>query len=86
LPFLGPSTVLDAGARIAFFPYTPIRQINPSELRYALIASGMLTTRAELLQTFRAAQPVVFDRYLFARDGFLQRRRNQIFDGDPPDG
>jgi phospholipid-binding lipoprotein MlaA len=86
LPFLGPSTVLDAGARIAFFPYTPIRQINPSGLRYALIASGVLTTRAELLQTSRAAQLVVFDRYLFARDGFLQRRRNQIYDGDPPDG
>lgn len=86
LPLLGPSTVRDVGARIAFLPYTPIRQINPSELRYTLIASGVLSARAELLQASRAAQLVVFDRYLFARDSFLQRRRSQIYDGEPPDG
>jgi len=86
LPLLGPSTVRDTAARIAFFPYTPIRQINPSGLRYSLIASGVLTARAELLQASRAAQLIVFDRYLFTRDGFLQRRRNQIYDGEPPDG
>jgi ABC-type transporter lipoprotein component MlaA len=27
----------------------------------------------------------VIDRYLFARDAFLQRRRNQIYDGEPPE-
>jgi len=46
----------------------------------------VLSARAELLQASRAAQLVVFDRYLFARDSFLQRRRSQIYDGDPPDG
>ena len=24
------------------------------------------------------------DRYSFVRDGYLQRRRNQVYDGDPP--
>lgn len=85
LPLLGPSTLRDAGARIAFFPYTPIRQINPGSLRYSLIASGVLSARAEFLLASRAANLVVLDKYLFARDSFLQRRRNQIYDGEPPD-
>jgi len=85
LPFFGPATLRDAAARVAFFPYTPVRQIDPSGVRYGLITAGVLSARAEFLQASRAAGLVVFDPYLFARDGYLQRRRNQIFDGEPPE-
>jgi phospholipid-binding lipoprotein MlaA len=28
---------------------------------------------------------VALDRYTFTRDAYLQRRRNDIFDGNPPE-
>ena len=28
---------------------------------------------------------IALDRYTFIRDAYLQRRRNLIYDGDPPD-
>lgn len=85
LPLLGPSTLRDASARILFQPFTPIRQFEPVETRYALIAGSLLSSRAELLEASRASGLLVIDRYLFARDAFLQRRRNQIYDGEPPE-
>ncbi|NDH34507.1 MAG: VacJ family lipoprotein [Betaproteobacteria bacterium] len=85
LPLFGPSTLRDASARIIFQPFAPIRQISPSQTRYGLITAGLLASRAELLEASDASGLVVIDRYLFARDAFLQRRRNQIYDGEPPE-
>lgn len=85
LPLFGPSTLRDASARILFQPFIPIRQVRPMETRYALLAGGLLSARAELFEASQASGLVVFDRYLFARDAFLQRRRNQIYDGEPPE-
>ena len=28
---------------------------------------------------------VALDPYTFTRDAFLQRRQNEVYDGDPPD-
>ena len=85
LPLFGPSTFRDASARVLFQPFAPIRQIKPSETRYGLIAAGLLSARAELLEVSQSSGLLVIDRYLFARDAFLQRRRNQIYDGEPPE-
>lgn len=85
LPLFGPSTFRDASARVLFQPFAPIRQIKPSETRYSLIAAGLLSARAELLEVSQSSGLLVIDRYLFARDAFLQRRRNQIYDGEPPE-
>lgn len=85
LPLLGPSTVRDASARVLFQPFSPIRQINPSQTRYVLIAGSVVSGRAELLEASQSSGLLMIDRYLFARDAFLQRRRSLIFDGDPPE-
>ncbi|MFM7502299.1 MAG: VacJ family lipoprotein [Betaproteobacteria bacterium] len=85
LPLFGPSTFRDASARVLFQPFAPIRRIKPSETRYSLIAAGLLSARAELLEVSQSSGLLVIDRYLFARDAFLQRRRNQIYDGEPPE-
>jgi phospholipid-binding lipoprotein MlaA len=85
LPLFGPSTLRDATARVLFQPFTPIRQVKPIETRYALITTGLLSARAEFLEASQSSGLLVIDRYLFARDAFLQRRRNQIYDGEPPE-
>ena len=68
-----------------FQPFIPLRQITPLETRYALITTGLLSARAEFLEASQSSGLLVIDRYLFARDAFLQRRRNQIYDGEPPE-
>ena len=45
----------------------------------------MIDTRANLLGVSSALDEVALDKYSFARDAFLQRRRNAVYDGNPPD-
>jgi phospholipid-binding lipoprotein MlaA len=37
-----------------------------------------------LLQTVDVVKAASLDPYSFVRDGFLQKRRNDIYDGNPP--
>jgi phospholipid-binding lipoprotein MlaA len=45
----------------------------------------LLDTRAGLLRAREALDEVALDKYTFTRDAYLQRRRNAVFDGDPPE-
>jgi len=40
--------------------------------------------RATLLPAGRLLESASLDKYVFVRDGYLQRRRNQLWDGNPP--
>jgi phospholipid-binding lipoprotein MlaA len=85
LPLLGPSTVRDTAGlpvdwqvdpvnneRIANFgPETQILRIVDRRVSY--LAAGNMLNEASI------------DKYAFLRDAYLQRRRSQIFDGNPPD-
>jgi phospholipid-binding lipoprotein MlaA len=85
LPLLGPSTVRDtaglpvdwqvdpvSNARIASFgPETQILRIV--DRRTSFLAAGNMLNEASI------------DKYAFLRDAYLQRRRSQIFDGNPPE-
>ena len=41
-------------------------------------------TRSELLSASDLVDEASMDRYVFLRDGYLQRRRFLIYDGNPP--
>jgi len=41
--------------------------------------------RADLLGTSNLLSEAAIDKYSFTRDSYLQYRRNQIYDGNPPD-
>jgi phospholipid-binding lipoprotein MlaA len=41
--------------------------------------------RAGLLDTSNLLSEAAIDKYSFTRDAYLQFRRNQVFDGNPPD-
>lgn len=84
LPFLGPSTVLDGIGRIPQTLYTnPQSHVEDSEVVIGLIATEAVDTRARLLSTTKVLD-IQLDPYIFAREAYLQRRLNLIYDGDPP--
>lgn len=82
-PFLGPATVRDSVGRVAGFYTNPIDYIPDVPTRNVLWGVALIDTRANLLSLDRLLDGAL-DRYQFIRDAYLQRRLNQVFDGNPP--
>ena len=85
LPLLGPSTVRDTAALTADLRVQPSAFFDESRDQYAIGALQIINTRARLLSATRAIDDIALDKYSLIRDGFLARRRNQVFDGNPPE-
>lgn len=84
IPFLGPSTLRDAPARFVDPNYAYNRQISDIALRNSLFGLDTVRTRADLLKAGKIRDEAALDPYSFTRDAWLQRRRNQVYDGRPP--
>lgn len=84
LPFLGPSTARDTVGRVADYKVDPVTYIDPSHDRNIVQALRIINRRAELLSASRILAVAALDEYEFVRDAYLQRRRNLIYDGNPP--
>ena len=54
------------------------------EARAFGVHSGMGLMKAAKLAPEALLLPADFDEYQFVRDGYLQRRRNLVYDGKPP--
>ncbi len=86
LPFLGPSTARDAPARFVDARFDPVWQdIADIGARNTAYGLRLIAIRANLLDAERTLRGVTLDRYTLFRDGYLQRRRSAVYDGDPPD-
>jgi phospholipid-binding lipoprotein MlaA len=84
LPFIGPSTARDTAALPADWYAYPDQWVTPAEASYGLLGWRVVDTRANLLDAGRLVEEAALDKYIFIRDGFLQRRRSQVYDGSPP--
>jgi len=84
IPFLGPSTARDAPARIVDPEYFYSRVIDDDLIAWSLWGLDVVQTRAQLLKATNVLEQAALDPYLFVRDAWLQRRRNQVYDGKPP--
>lgn len=85
LPFLGPSTVRDTVGLAADTYSDPLfNQVDHPRTRNQLLLAKYISKRADLLETEKILEEAAIDRYSFVRDAYLQRRRNQIHDGNPP--
>jgi phospholipid-binding lipoprotein MlaA len=86
LPLLGPSTVRDGAALPLDMVATSSRFLwdEPRDANGVRVLQ-LLNTRAGLLDASRALDEAALDKYILLRDGFLARRRNQVYDGDPPE-
>jgi len=85
IPFLGPSTVRDGVGLIADWKTDPLTYIKPTRTRNALFGVFFVNRRAELLSASKILEVAALDPYEFVRDAYLQRRRNMVYDGNPPD-
>jgi phospholipid-binding lipoprotein MlaA len=84
LPIFGPSTLRDALAKPLDFKGNATSLINDVATRNVLTVADVLDTRVGLLQTVDAIKSASLDPYNFVRDGYLQKRTNDIYDGNPP--
>ncbi|HET9577119.1 MAG TPA: VacJ family lipoprotein [Usitatibacter sp.] len=84
LPFLGPSTLRDAPAKAVDPQWYYANHVDPERLYWGLWTLDKVRTRANLLQAESVLDQAALDRYSFIRDAWLQRRRSQVYDGNPP--
>jgi phospholipid-binding lipoprotein MlaA len=84
LPILGPSTLRDTLATPLDIQGDVAQQFNDPATRNVLSATRVMDVRSSLLQTVDVIKEAALDPYTFVRDGYLQKRENDIHDGNPP--
>jgi len=86
LPFFGPSTLRDTVALpVDKTVGDPVTKIDDIPVRNTLWTLRLVDNRAQLLKAGDLLEEVALDKYTFFRDSHLQRRRNAVFDGNPPE-
>jgi len=84
LPFFGPRTVRDT-IGLVFDVYTdPVAHVDHIPTRNTLLATRIISDRAELLKADKVIEEAALDKYSYVRDAYLQRRQSLIHDGNPP--
>lgn len=84
LPIFGPRTVRDTAGLVLDMAADPVANIDHVPTRNTLLALRLVDTRADLLPADKVIEEAALDKYSYVRDGYLQRRRNLIHDGNPP--
>jgi len=84
LPFFGPSSVRDAFGEVPDYYTDPARFINPKTDYYLVYVARFIDRRSQFLDTGSLVDDAALDPYAFVRDGYLQRRRSRVYDGNPP--
>jgi phospholipid-binding lipoprotein MlaA len=84
LPLLGPSTARDGPARIVDPSWYYSTYVDPESVYWGLWTLDKVRTRANLLKAESLVEGAALDKYSFIRDAWLQRRRSQVYDGNPP--
>lgn len=85
LPFLGSYTLRDAAALPVESQGYLVNHVNDEPTRNGLIVLDAVNTRAQYLKAGQVVEEAALDKYSFIRDAYLQRRRNQVYDGNPPE-
>jgi phospholipid-binding lipoprotein MlaA len=85
LPLFGPSTLRDTAAMPLDLAASPSRVFGTTSDRVGASTLQLIDTRAGLLSASGVLDQIALDKYSLIRDGWLARRRSQIYDGDPPD-
>ena len=84
-PLLGPSTARDTLGRPLDLAWSPALAINDSAVNLSLSALNLVDTRASLLGASRIIDGIALDKNTFIRDAYVARRRNLVYDGNPPE-
>ncbi|WP_254050807.1 VacJ family lipoprotein [Zoogloea sp. LCSB751] len=84
LPLLGSSNVRDGLSLIGDFRFDPLMQLEDVGARNSVSGLRLISRRAALLGADTAADEAALDKYGYMRSFYMQYRRNQIYDGQPP--
>lgn len=84
LPFFGPRTVRDTVGLVLDVKTDPVANVSDVATRNSLLALRLIDNRADLLPADKVIEEAALDKYSYVRDGYLQRRRSLIHDGNPP--
>lgn len=86
LPFFGPSSVRDGFGKGVDLVSDPVYQNFDKRLDYyGWMALKYIDIRSDLLHTTDLVEDISLDQYIFVREAYFQRRKDQIYDGNPPD-
>lgn len=83
-PVIGPRNVRDTVGFAVGTYADPVVYVRPVSVRNSMAALRFVDIRASLLPSDKVVEEAALDKYAYIRDAYLQRRRNQIFDGRPP--
>ncbi|MDP2135771.1 MAG: VacJ family lipoprotein [Sulfuritalea sp.] len=84
IPVFGPRTARDTVGLILDVKADPVANHNPERTRDLALVLRLVNDRANLLPADKVIEEAALDKYSYVRDGYLQRRRNLIHDGNPP--
>lgn len=83
-PVIGPRTVRDTLGWAGDSTVDPVWRTRSVPARNSMAAMRFVDIRASLLPADKVVEEAALDKYAYVRDAYLQRRRNQIYDGRPP--
>jgi phospholipid-binding lipoprotein MlaA len=84
LPILGPSTIRDGFGLLLDTQTDLVFQIGGVPVHNSLYGTRAISSRANLLDASSVIEQAALDKYSFVREAWLQRRRNLVYDGNPP--
>lgn len=84
IPFFGPRDVRDTVGLVLDVKADPVANYSHVATRNTLLVVRVENDRANLLPADKVIEEAALDKYSYIRDGYLQRRRNLIHDGNPP--
>lgn len=84
LPVLGPSTVRDAAALPIDSKGDLVGAVHDIPVRNSMYVLRVVDMRSNFLRATQLLGDAALDKYSFTRDVYLQRRANEIYNGDPP--
>ena len=83
-PIIGPRTTRDTFGWAVDSYVDPVMRIDDVPLRNSLAGIRFIDLRASLLPADKVVEQAAFDKYNYIRDAYLQNRRNEVYDGNPP--
>ncbi|MBZ0093546.1 MAG: VacJ family lipoprotein [Sulfuricellaceae bacterium] len=84
LPLLGSSDLRDTAALFVDSKADIVYQQSNMAARNSEVTLRAVQERSVLLGAERTLEEAALDPYAFRRDGYLQKRRSLIYDGNPP--
>lgn len=79
LPLFGPNSIRDTiEIPVDYYAFSIYPWIKDRSIRYTLLGLAIVDKRAQLLKFESVLDEVAFDKYIFVRNAYLQRRTYQI--------